>query len=68
MGADRWRARDLANLPLQEFAARAGFMETRERELAWPPQQLGIFTSLLAKSDVDERPIAVAPLFFQTLV
>ena len=36
-----------------------------ERELAWPPQLLGIFTSLLAKSDVDQRPIAVAPLLYR---
>ena len=64
MGADRWRARDLANLPLQAFSAPSGFLETCERELAWPPQWMAIYTSLLPKSEIDERPIAVAPLLF----
>ena len=50
-----WRAQDLANLPLQAFSALAGFLETCERELAWPPQWLAIITSLLPKSEVDLR-------------
>ena len=49
MGADRWRAQDLENLPQQAFSALGGFLETCERELAWPPQWLAIFTSLLPK-------------------
>ena len=65
MGADRWRAQDLANLPQQAFSALGGFLETCERELAWPPQWLAIFTSLLPESEVDERPIAVAPLLYR---
>ena len=65
MGADRWRAQDLANLPQQAFSALGGFLETCERELAWPPQWLAIFTSLLSQSEVDERPIAVAPLLYR---
>ena len=64
MGADRWRAQDLANLPQQAFSALGGFLETCERELAWPPQWLAMFTSLLPKSEVDERPFAVAPLLY----
>ena len=65
MGADRWRAQDLVNFPQQAFSALGGFLETCERELAWPPQRLAIFTSLLPKSEVDERPIAVAALLYR---
>ena len=62
MDADRWRTRDVTNLPLQGVVALAGFLETCDREVAWPPHLMWIFTSLLAKSDANERPIAVAPL------
>ena len=55
----------MANLPLRAFTALSGFLETCERELAWPPQWLAIFTSLLPKSEIDERPIAVAPLLYR---
>ena len=65
MGADRWRARDLANLPLQGFVALAGFPETCERELAWPPLLMEIFSFLFPKCDVDERPTAVALLQYR---
>ena len=59
MGADRWRAQDLANLPQQAFSALGGFLETCERELAWPHQWLAIFTSNVVIGVVLGEPLVV---------